>query len=45
MQTTIIGGVHRVGRSLASVISELSHAMRPEPLEAQFRLNSVWTGA
>jgi diguanylate cyclase (GGDEF)-like protein len=37
--------IERLRRAFAPAIGELRHASPIEPLEVQFRLNSVWTGA
>jgi len=45
MPTTIIARADRLRRSAAAALTELRRASPIEPLEVQFRLNSVWTGA
>lgn len=45
MHNSFIAAVQRQRRALSAVLFELHHAWPVEPLEAQFRLNSVWTGA
>jgi diguanylate cyclase (GGDEF)-like protein len=45
MTTFLSRELHRMRRLVALSSSELRHSSPIEPLELQFRLNSVWTGA
>jgi MFS family permease len=45
VDTTFTAAARRLRRSAAAGLGELHRAAPIEPLEVQFRLNSVWTGA